>query len=107
MESLDEPPRTGNVDVLDLAPCLGLCCCFLSFYTEIPDCFGTVCESSFLCFSNRSLLCKAGKEENTYCKCISLECDVLGCNTCCKVQRVQAIQVNFDCIYHCYLVCIY
>lgn len=90
MESLDEPPRTGNVDVMDLIPCLGLCCCFFSFYTEMPDCLGTVCESSFLCFNNRSMLCKTGKEEEVYCKCVSFECDIVSCNTCCKVSRRAA-----------------
>ena len=91
MESLDEPPRTGNVDVMDLVPCLGFCCCFISLYTEIPDCFGTVCESSLLCFNNRSLLCKTGKEEDTYCKCFSCECDVVNVTACCKVNSKNQI----------------
>jgi len=84
MESLDEPPRTGNVDFLDLIPCLGLCCCFLSCYTEMPDCLGTVCESTLCCVNLRSLLCKTGKEENIYCKCISCEIDVIPCTVCVK-----------------------
>lgn len=84
MESLDEPPRTGNVDFLDLIPCLGLCCCFLSCYTEMPDCLGTVCESTLCCVNVRSLLCKTGKEEEIYCKCISCEIDVIPCSVCVK-----------------------
>lgn len=84
MESLDEPPKTGNVDVLDLIPCIGLCCCFFSCYTEMPDCLGTVCETTICCLNSRSLLCKAGKEEDIYCRCLSCECDVIPCNGCLK-----------------------
>lgn len=84
MESLDEPPKTGNVDVLDLIPCLGLCCCFLSCYTELPDCLGTVCETTLCCFNTRGLLCKTGKEEEIVCRCLSCECDVISCQGCMK-----------------------
>ena len=95
MESLDEEPRTGNVDYLDLIPCMGLCCCFLSFYTELPDCLGTVCETTLLCINVRSLLCKTSKEENTYCKCCSQECDVVPCSVCIKVRIFEGY---FQCL---------
>lgn len=36
----DEPPKTGNVLAFDLIPCIGLCCCFFSCYTEFPTCLG-------------------------------------------------------------------
>ena len=40
-ESYDDvPPKTGNVLAFDLIPCVGLCCCFFSCYTEFPACLG-------------------------------------------------------------------
>jgi hypothetical protein len=85
---------------MDLVPCLGLCCCFLSFYTEIPDCFGTVCESSVCCVNNRTLLCKTGKEEDVYCRCLALECDVLGCKTCIKVSTAVVYPLSYYAFAH-------
>jgi hypothetical protein len=88
---------------MDLVPCLGLCCCFLSFYTEIPDCFGTVCESSVCCVNNRTLLCKTGKEEDVYCRCLALECDVLGCKTCIKVSTAVVYPLSHYALAHTFL----
>mmetsp|Transcript_15266 Transcript_15266/g.25462 ORF Transcript_15266/g.25462 Transcript_15266/m.25462 type:complete len:179 (+) Transcript_15266:123-659(+) len=82
MEELDEPPKTGDVDVKNLVPCLGLCCCIFSCFTELPDCLGTVCESTVCCLQFTAMLCKTGKEEDVCCKCCAIDCDVVGCNVC-------------------------
>jgi hypothetical protein len=110
MESLDELPKTGNVDAMDLVPCLGLWCCFLSCYTEFPDCLGTVGESICLCFSIKSLACKTAKEEGTCCKCYSCECDIIPCNVCCKVRADSVLLVQLcanDMLTFCLFVCLF
>ncbi|KAJ1425060.1 hypothetical protein B484DRAFT_451264 [Ochromonadaceae sp. CCMP2298] len=84
MDELDEAPRTGDVSVKDLVPCLGMCCFILSCYTELPDCLGTVCESSVCCIKNRSQLCKVGQEEDVKCKCCAIDCDVTSLHCCCS-----------------------
>ena len=41
----------GKTRARDLYPDLGLCCCISSFYTKVPDCLGSFCENTLLCFS--------------------------------------------------------
>lgn len=83
------PPKIGDVNVLDLVPLFGLCCCITSLYTEMPDCCGSVCENTALCCNHKLLACKTGKEDPlTLCRCVSCECDIVRFNVCCKVIPV-------------------
>lgn len=83
----EEPkPKTGDVDAFDLVPCMAMCCCIYSLYTEIPDCFGSVCENTFLCCNCKIITCKASKEKSTFCKFCSCDWDFVAANMCCMVS---------------------
>jgi hypothetical protein len=77
--------KTGDVDILDLVPCFGVCCCIISFYTEVPDCLGSVCNNTICCLGCKILTCKPSKESDAFCKCLSSDCDIIPFATCCKV----------------------
>ena len=80
------PPKTGHVDVNDLVPFVGLCCCIYSLYTEIPDCFGSVCENTVLCCLCKIMACKTSKEAGAFCKCLAFDLDCVPFSTCCQVS---------------------
>ncbi len=88
-ENEDKPPaRTGNVNVKDLVPCVALCCCIFSCYTEIPDCLGSVCANTCGCCENTVMTCKTSKETGILCRFCVFNCDVVPFTTCCKVTPV-------------------
>eukprot|EP01031_Cornospumella_fuschlensis_P033061 gene33061-39993_t len=73
----DKPIKTGDVAVMDLVPCTALCCCILSLYADIPDCFGTVCENTLLCCNCKIMTCKPSKEPGAFCKICALDWDFI------------------------------
>jgi len=86
MSEENEKPKTGDVDIMDLVPCLGVGCCIFSMYTELPDCLGSVCNNVICCIACKIMTCKASKEPDVFCKCISTDCDIVPFSTCCKAQ---------------------
>eukprot|EP01039_Chlorochromonas_danica_P008681 gene8681-9564_t len=82
-------PKTGDVEAFDLVPCLAMCCCIYSLYTEIPDCCGSVCENTFMCCNCKTITCKPSKESGVFCKFFSCDWDFVAATTCCT-SRSQA-----------------
>ncbi len=80
----------GDVSIKDLVPFCGVCCFIMSCFTEIPDCFGSVCESAFMCCKSNIILCKVGKDfSKELCKCFATECSIIKCSVCCKVSFIR------------------
>jgi hypothetical protein len=88
-------PRTGDVDILDLVPCVALGCCIASLYTEIPDCCGSVLSNVICCIGCKILTCKPSKEADSFCKCLSTDCDIVPFATCCKVSGAVEASLSF------------
>lgn len=86
-ENNEKEVKTGDVEVMDLIPLLAMCCCILSCFLEFPDCFGAVCRNTFGCCSYNVMTCKASKEDDSCCRLISCDCDIVPCRICCKVIR--------------------
>ncbi len=81
--------ETGDVDVNNLVPFLGLCCVFLSFYTDWPECIGAVTESTCCCLSIKHVMCKPAVEDTSYCKFCLFDCDCDPMTSCCSVRNTQ------------------
>ena len=81
----EKEAKTGDINVNDLVPCVALCCCIFSCYTELPDCLGSVCENTILCCLCKIMTCKTSKEEGAFCKCFNADCDCIHFKTCCTV----------------------
>lgn len=80
-------PKTGDVEAFDLVPCVAMCCCIYSLYTEIPDCCGSVCENTFMCCNCKTITCKPSKESGVFCKFFSCDWDFVAATTCCTVSE--------------------
>ena len=81
--------ETGYVEVNRLTPCLGVCCLFLSCYTDWPDCIGAVSEVTCCCLSHKHVMCKPAAEETSYCKFCLCDCDCDPMTTLCSVSATQ------------------
>ena len=89
--------ETGYVEVNRLTPCLGVCCLFLSCYTDWPDCIGAVSEITCCCLSHKHVMCKPAVEETSYCKFCLCDCDCDPMTTLCSVSATQtSCAVHFD-----------
>lgn len=84
-EEAEKIVRTGDVDVMDLVPWFGLCCCIFSMYTTLPDCCGTVCENVICCIGCKCMTCKPSKEEGAMCKLLGADIDCVPFKVCCQV----------------------
>ncbi len=78
--------ETGDVDVQNLVPFLGVCCAFCSFYTDFPGCIGSVAETTLCCLSVKAVTCKPAAESHSYCKCCYLDCDIDPMTALCSVS---------------------
>lgn len=68
--------ETGDVNVDNLVPILGVCCFAISLVPDCRDSVGAVSETTLLCFSNKCVCCKPAVEPGSYCKMCFTEFDI-------------------------------
>merc|ERR1712085_89712 len=47
-----------DTPVEELHPCMGICCCFCSFFCGFPSCIGCNCSETWCCYQYKYVCCK-------------------------------------------------